>query len=218
MPRESSVFEYPNTDALAIASGTGMLVRNWRRLCTKSRLAAEDSGNGVTHCVMGTGKDTSSATRATMAGLKTFCPTPPNTCLPMMMAMKPPSTATHQGAQGGRLIASSQPVSSAEPSSSVALMRLLPISLSATASNPRHERMVSAHRKKDCQPNNQNPNSVAGTRAIFTRSIVCETEFPPCACGEATNEAARRRPISVFEVSAELMRVPFVWLHRWPRR
>ena len=32
MPRESSVFEYPNTDALAIASGTGMLVRNWRRL------------------------------------------------------------------------------------------------------------------------------------------------------------------------------------------
>ena len=152
----------------------------------KSGAASEPSGKGATHCVSGSGKDTSSATRATIAGLKTFCPTPPKTCLPMTMAMKPPSTATHHGAHGGRVIASSQPVSSAEPSNSVALMRLTPIICSASASKPRQERMVSSQRKNDGQPNSQKPYNVAGTSAIWTRNMVRVTELPPWACGEAT--------------------------------
>ena len=86
---------------------------------------------------------------------------------------------------GNRLKASSQPVTKAVPSSRVALMRRLPISLSDKASKHRQERMVIAHRKKDGQPNSQKLNSVAGTSAIFTRNMVAETEFPPCACGEA---------------------------------
>jgi hypothetical protein len=92
-----------------------------------------------------------------MAGLKTFCPTPPKTCLPITMAMNPPSTATHHGAQGGSVIASSQPVSRAEPSNKVRLMRVTPMSLSDRASKPRQERMVSSHRKKAGQPNSQKP-------------------------------------------------------------
>ena len=157
MPRDISVLEKPSSEALAIASGCGRLVRKIRKPSIKSGAPTEAIGNGHTHWVSGTGNETSSATRATMAGLKTFCPTPPNTCLPITMAMKPPTTATHQGAQGGSVKASSQPVSSAEPSNSEALMRVRPISLSDMASKPRQERTVSSHRKNDGQPNSQKP-------------------------------------------------------------
>ena len=77
---------------------------------------AEHKGNGCWNSVISNGKEISSTTRATMAGLNRFWPMPPNTCLPISIAIKAPTAPVHQGAQGGNVIASSQPVSSAEPS------------------------------------------------------------------------------------------------------
>jgi len=54
-----------------------------------------------------------------MAGLNRFCPNPPNTCFANTMANTDPSAPIHQGAQGGSVMAKSQPVSNAEPSPSV---------------------------------------------------------------------------------------------------
>jgi len=68
-------------------------------------------------------------------------------------------------------------------------MRWLPISFSDRASKPTQERMVSSHRKTDGQPYSQNPYSVAGSSAIWTRNIVRLTELPPWAWGEATGWA-----------------------------
>mgnify|MGYP000361317523 CR=1 FL=1 len=135
-----------------IASGTGKLVRKMRRLATKSGVAIVLSGKGRIHCVSGSGNETSKATRATIAGLKTFCPIPPNTCFPITMAMNPPNTATHQGAQGGKVMANSQPVKAAEPSNSVCRMRVQPANFKESASKPRQAAIVNPHKKKEGQP------------------------------------------------------------------
>ena len=76
-------------------------------------------GSGATHEVICTGKEMSSATRATIAGLNRFWPRPPKTCLARTVAKRPPSAPIHHGAQGGSDSASSQPVRIAEPSPSV---------------------------------------------------------------------------------------------------
>ena len=54
--------------------------------------------------------------RATIAGLNKLHPRPPKTPLPRVVANNAPRTPIHQGAHGGSDMASSHPVSSADPS------------------------------------------------------------------------------------------------------
>ena len=113
---------------------------------------AENSGCGTTQVVIATGNEISSTVRPTMAGLNTFWPMPPKACLAMAMAKIAPSTPSHQGAQGGRLIASSQPVSSAEQSASVATTGL-PASDRQPASTARQAPTVIVNNMIAGQPN-----------------------------------------------------------------
>ena len=77
---------------------------------------------------------------------------PPKTCLATTMARKAPTTPIHQGAQGGRVMASSQPVSRAEPSSRKGRTRF-PARRSEAASNSRQANRVMTKRKIAGQPN-----------------------------------------------------------------
>jgi hypothetical protein len=68
-----------------------------------------------------------------------------------MVANSPPSTPIHHGAQGGSEIASSQPVSKADPSDSAETTER-PASLMHSASPKRVASTVMTHRKIDGQP------------------------------------------------------------------
>jgi hypothetical protein len=69
--------------------------------------------------VIATGKAACRNARPSSAGLKMFCPKPPNTILPNPMLKAPPTKAIHNGIPAGRISPSSSPVIMAEPSSSV---------------------------------------------------------------------------------------------------
>ena len=96
---------------------------------------------------------------------------PPNTCLPMMIASSAPTTPIHQGAQGGRVIASSQPLSSAEPSSRKGFCGLF-IRRSEKASAAIAVSRVTPNSQIAGQPNWYRPNRVAGSRASITSPMV----------------------------------------------
>lgn len=113
-------------------------------------------GAGATHIVSCTGNEIKSTTRATMAGLNMFWPKPPNRCLATTIANKLPKTPIHQGAQGGRLIASNQPVSKADPSNSRARTGC-PSSTSMTASKARAATKVMTNSITAGQPYSHRP-------------------------------------------------------------
>src|SRR3990170_7983982 len=121
--RDSSVLIWPSAEAELTASGIWP-PKVMAMASNKPGAPAENSGCGAIQVVITTGNDISSTVRPTIAGLNTFWPMPPKECLAMAMAKIAPSTPIHQGAQGGKLIASNQPVSSAEQSASVAITGL----------------------------------------------------------------------------------------------
>ena len=151
MPRESSVLAKPSSVALDTASTFGMPCAAMSSPSWNPGALTAVIGSGATQTVIWTGKEMSRNTRPTIAGLKRLKPNPPKTCLARMVANSPPRTPIHHGAQGGREIASSQPVSRAEPSDKVGRTER-PASLRHSASPNRAASTVMIHRKIDGQP------------------------------------------------------------------
>ncbi|MNC35206.1 hypothetical protein D3C75_836800 [compost metagenome] len=132
-------------------SASGAPTKVIARPSTKPGAPAEPSGCGSAQVVICSGKAISRATRASIAGLNGFWPMPPYSCLPMPTANTLPPTAIHQGAHGGSDRASSQPVSSAEPSNRRASG--WPSQRRQTASVASALAQVSSHRLIAGQPN-----------------------------------------------------------------
>ena len=83
------------------------------------------------------GKAACTNARPTSAGLKGFCPSPPNSDLPSQIAAKPATAPIHSGNEGGSVSASNTPVMVALQSDSelgVPEMRLLMRSATRQAS------------------------------------------------------------------------------------
>ena len=169
------------------ASGRGPPPKVIARPSTRPGEAAENSGCGATQAVISSGKDTSRATRASIAGLSTFWPRPPKTCLPTTIAKTPPSSASHHGAHGGRQSARMSPVTTAEPSASVWPTGLRPIA-SAAASAATQPAIASSTVLSAGQPNSQTPVAVAGSSASRTVRMTWGTLARPCTWGAATGE------------------------------
>ncbi|MNM83568.1 hypothetical protein D3C81_956310 [compost metagenome] len=167
--RVSSVRRLPSAVAPLMPSGSAP-PKVIASPSTKPGAAAEPSGCGSAQLVICSGKAISRATRASIAGLNGFWPMPPYSCLPMPMANRLPPTPIHQGADGGSDSASSQPVSSAEPSSRRASG--WPSRRRHTASVASALAQVSSHRLIAGQPNRYRPHRVAGSSARQTSSMM----------------------------------------------
>ncbi|OPZ05733.1 MAG: hypothetical protein BWZ09_00897 [Alphaproteobacteria bacterium ADurb.BinA305] len=173
--------------AALMASGTAPPPKVIARPSSRPGAVGENSGCGATQAVISSGKDTSSATRASIAGLSTFWPRPPNTCLPTTIANAPPSRGSHHGAHGGRQSARISPVTTAEPSASVWRSGRLPIARAA-ASAATQPAIASSTVASAGQPNRNTPVAVAGSRASRTVRMTCGILLRPCTWGAATGE------------------------------
>jgi len=111
-----------------------------------------------------------------------FWPIPPNTCLPITMAKKPPTAPIHHGAQGGSDKANKTPVNKAEPSNKNDRTGC-PASRRQTASHNKHVRIVITNKFSAGQPNKTMPYSVAGATASNTKLMMRGTLSGACAWG-----------------------------------
>src|SRR5487761_2019078 len=138
---------------------------------------------GAIQVVISRGKEINNITLAAMAGLKTFCPKPPNTCLLITTANRLPNTAIHHGAKGGNDKANSQAVKIPERSINTGRTSR-PCQLTTNASPTIAAINDTTHKLIAGQPYNQKPNSVAGASAYITVTITLPMEIGACACGE----------------------------------
>ena len=152
-------------------SGTPATPKVIARLSNQPGAPGDNGGTGSTQVVISSGNDTSSATRASMAGLKMFWPSPPKTCLPITIANPAPTTPIHHGAQGGSVMAISHPVSNADPSSKVDLTGF-PASERQRASKPSAASTVTVNRNIAGSPNRNRPKAVAGISASMTWPMI----------------------------------------------
>jgi len=122
------------------------------------------------HVVICIGKDISSSARAVKAGLKRLLPKPPKLIFAIPIATIPPITTIQSGIPDGRFIASSNPVTNAEPSLSVGSIRST--YRASKYSHAMHVIIDTNVTKSASIPKKYTPTNHAGSSAYTTSSII----------------------------------------------
>jgi hypothetical protein len=112
------------------------------------------------------GQETRSTALPTKAGLKMFCPNPPNICFPKKMATPPPTRGIQKGQPGGRESPRSIPVTTALQSPMDKGRRKRRQSRASKPTQAKIERRR-GHRANPT-PKNAIPHTAAGRRAKTT--------------------------------------------------
>ncbi len=127
---------------------------------------------------MATGKAACRKARPTRAGLKTFCPRPPQTIFPNPMPKAPPSAAIQSGIPAGSVRPSSRPVMTADPSArEPPRPKARSVTRAPIAAAPMTSRALI--------PKNQVAAPITGTNVPTTFHMMTGVESCDRTCGDA---------------------------------
>jgi len=135
---------------------------------------------GFTQVVMRTGKVAARKALPMRAGLNILYPSPPNICLPTIIAKTAPKAALHKGKVGGRTKAKRSPLRRALGS----LGKLLPLNHRKIYSAARLAKLQTPINFTAWRPKKKILAATAGLRAIITPHISLATVSLSRMCGE----------------------------------